>query len=149
MANWHFVFAYDRRATDWLAEQGYPHPLARPGNRLPTHEEVLQAWTALGLPTNAPLLVEGTDEYDSEEDCFQVRGDLVLELKLLRCLCENCGQLWVYPDCGSPAIVVDATMSPERIAAAWLETTAGEDSWAAFHDRVYRAKHGVAPRPCD
>ena len=144
MANWHLVFRYDGRATDWLAERGYPHPAARPGNRLPTRDEVSWSWAALGLAPTAALAVDGFDDVAGDEDCFKVRGDLVLELRLLRHLCESCGQLWVYPDCGSPAIVVDAALSPERVAAAYREAEAADDGWAAFHESVHRAEPGAA-----
>lgn len=43
MANYHLVFPYDENATGWLAEQGLPHPPARPCNQLPTWSEVKEA----------------------------------------------------------------------------------------------------------
>ncbi len=58
MANWHFVVPYDRAAADWLASEGFPHPPARPGNRLPTWDEVEHAAQALGIPSDAPLVIE-------------------------------------------------------------------------------------------
>src|SRR4051794_32136473 len=93
VVNWHLVMAYDERATEWLASQGYQHPPARPGNRLPTLAEIGQAADALGIGPDAPLLVDGVGVADS----FTIRGDLVLELRLLRRLSEQAGQLWVYP----------------------------------------------------
>jgi hypothetical protein len=98
----------------------------------------MQAWAAEGFSASTPLVLDNTDDFDDDEGCFRVRGDLVLELRLLRRLCEDCGQLWVYPDCGSPAIVVDAALSPERVAAAYSEAEAAEDNWAAFHESVCR-----------
>lgn len=133
MANWHIVVPYDDRATDWLAEQGYPHPPARPGNRLPTGAEVEQAVRALGLPPDVPLAID----FARNGESLTVRGDLLLELRVLHKLCERCGQLWVYPDCGSPAIVIDAVSSPEFIAEAWLTSLDANDSWQAFHGRAY------------
>ena len=141
MANWHLVVAYDERATEWLAAEGYRHPPARPGNRLPTRDEIEEAARALGIGPDAPLRVEGVGVADS----FTVRGDLVLELRLLRRLSERSGQLWVYPDSGSPAIVVDPTTDPEAVAAAWLQSQAAEDPWAAFLGRGPAAEPGVAP----
>ena len=61
MANWHLVFAYDSRATDWLADRGFPHPPARPGNRMPTSEEVRSAAAAVGTGADAPLLIDHED----------------------------------------------------------------------------------------
>lgn len=58
---------------------------------------------SLGVPPDAPLAIERGVEL------LKVRGDLLLELSILRWLSERCGQFWVYPDCGSPAIVVDAS----------------------------------------
>jgi hypothetical protein len=133
VANYHLVVAYDERATEWLAEQGYPHPPARPGNRLPTFDEIEETVRFLGIGPGAPLIVDGVGVGDS----FTIRGDLLLELRVLRKLCERCGQLWVYPDCGSPAIVVDAALSPEVVAEIWEKSNAADDSWKTFHERVY------------
>src|SRR5262249_18617074 len=120
--------AYDERAAEWLAAQGYQHPPARPGNRPPTLDEIEEAARALGIGPDAPLLVDGVGAAES----FIIRGDLVLELRLLRRLSERSGQLWVYPDCGSPAIVVDPATEPEAVAAAWLRSLHAADPWAAF-----------------
>lgn len=126
MANWHVVLAYDERATKWLAEQGYQHPPARPGNRLPTENEIEEAVRALGIGSD--VYVDGVGVGDS----FTVRGDLVAELRLVRRLSEQAGQLWVYPDCGSPAIVVDPDTDPNSVAAAWLRSLDSPDPWATF-----------------
>ena len=88
MANWHLVIAYDKRAADWLAAQGYRHPPARPGNRLPTKDEIAAAFQALGISQEV-LLVDG----GGNPDTFTIRGDLVQELRLLRHLSESAGQL--------------------------------------------------------
>jgi hypothetical protein len=132
------VFKYDCRAIDWLDKRGLPHPPARRGNRLPTFDEFEQAAEVLGIGPDAPLLVEGIEDC-GPDDCFCIRGDLVLELRLLRELSKQCGQLWVYPDCGSPAIIVDAALLPEEVAAAWEASLAFDDSWGTFHEQVYRA----------
>ncbi len=128
MANWHLVVPYDERAADWLASQGYAHPAVKPGNRLPTLAEIEQTARSLEIGPDAPLLIDGAGFADS----FTIRGDLVLELRLLRKLSELAGQLWVYPDCGSPAIVVDPATDPEAVAAAWLRSLDSDDPWAAF-----------------
>lgn len=135
MANWDHVFAYDDDAADWLEAQGYPHPPAWPGGRLPTRAEVERAVAALGLPDPGPLAIE----LDGDRDSLKVRGDTLLELRLVRSLCEACGPLWLYPDCGSPAIVVDASAAPEELAASWLASLDVEDSWRAFHQQAYGA----------
>ncbi len=140
MANWHLVVAYDEGATDWLAAQGYRHPPARPGNRLPTEAEIAAAVRALGIGPDA-LLVDGAGGADS----FRVRGDMVAELRLLRLLSERAGQVWAYPDCGSPAVVVDPATDPEAVAAAWLRSLDAPDPWAAFLGRTSDAEPGAPP----
>jgi hypothetical protein len=127
MANWHLVTAYDERAAEWLAGHGYKHPAALSGNRLPTLAEIESAVHELGIGLDA-LLIDGVSTTDS----FTVRGDLVAELRLIRLLSLRSGQLWVYPDCGSPAIVVDSTTNPEVVAAEWLRSLDSSDPWAAF-----------------
>lgn len=139
MANKDFVFAYDQRAADWLQEQGLPHPAARQVNRLPTEAEVAKALGALRLTPRSSLQVEFPG---AVPNCFTIRGDLVLELRLLRLLCEACGQLWLYPDTGDPAIVVDSTLLPERTDAEYQRALAAEDSWGAFHGSVYGMPQG-------
>jgi hypothetical protein len=126
MGNWHLVVAYDTRATDWLAAEGYRHPVALPHNRLPSEAEIEAAVATLGLDHN-DLVIDSVDS-----DSFRVRGDLVAELRLLRLLCEHAGQLWVYPDCGSPAMIVDSTIDPEAVAASWLKSLETPDPWIAF-----------------
>lgn len=133
MANWDFILPYDGEAADWLGRQGYPHPPVRAGNRLPTWAEVARVVEALGLPNDAPLAAEMSQDGET----LKMRGELLLELGLLRGLCAACGQLWLYPDCGSPAIVVDATILPGAVAEAWHASLDAEDCWQAFHQRVY------------
>lgn len=133
VANWHLVVPYDDRATEWLSAQGYPHPSVRTGNRLPTLAEIEEAMRLLGITQDAPLLIDGHGIADS----FTIRGDLFLELRLLRKLSESSGQLWVYPDCGSPAIVVDSTMDVKSVAAAWLASLHADDPWSEFSQRIY------------
>ena len=139
MANWHFVMPYDDAAADWLAQQGYPHSPARAGNRLPSWAEVEQVVRRLGLPADAPLVVD----LAGDGETLKVRGDMLLELRVVRGLCDRCGQLWVYPDCGSPAILIEASSSPEAVAAAWEASLAAEDSWRAFHERTRSASQGT------
>src|SRR5262249_40833016 len=105
-------------------------PPVRPGNRLPTPAEIEAAVRVLEIGADM-LLIDGLGVADS----FTVRGDLVAELRLMRCLSERAGQLWIYPDCGSPAIVVDPDSAPEAVGAAWLWSLDAPDSWVAFLGR--------------
>ncbi len=139
MANWHLVTTYDERAAEWLAGQGFQHPLARPGNRLPTLDEIEAAIHALAIGPD-DLLVDGVGIADS----FTVRGDMVAELRLVRLLSERSGQLWVYPDCGSPAVVVDPATDPEAVAASWLQSLDAPDPWVAFLGSAPDAEPGAA-----
>jgi hypothetical protein len=142
VANWHLVVAYDERAAGWLTGQGYQHPAVHPGNRLPTLPEIEAAARALSIGPDAPLVIDGVGMADS----FTIRGDLVLELHLLRKLSEQSGQLWVYPDSGSPAIVVDPSTDPEAVAAAWLAAQSAEDCWAAFLGKASPDPDGASGR---
>lgn len=139
MANWDFVFAYDDRAASWLAEQALPHPAVRSGNRLPTEAEVTAACATLGFGPDSPLRVEFSRANPGD---FVIRGDLLLELRLLRLLCVSCGQLWLYPDTGEPAIVVDCALVPERTDIEYTRALAADDSWAAFHRSMYASAPG-------
>ena len=136
MANWHLVFPYDSRATEWLTAQGLPHPQLRPDNRLPTPAGIESAARDLGFGPHVSLLVDWLGSNDS----FSIRGDLYLELKLIRKLAEACGQLWVYPDCGSPAIVVDSGINPHTVGDAWLAALDTEDPWSSFHRALYSSQ---------
>ena len=135
MAHWDFIFPYNDEAADWLMGQGYPHPPVRPGNRLPTWAEVEGAVLALGLQDTMSLAMM----MDHDGDCLKGRGDLLLELRVVHSLCQECGQLWIYPDTGLPAIVVDAFVSPEGLAEIWLACQDLEDNWQVFHERAYGA----------
>lgn len=126
MGNWDLIITYDKQATDWLAAEGYSHPPARPGNRLPTTAEIEAAAATLQGQLDGILVDTGVS------NCLRIRGNLAQELKLLRLLSKTAGQLWLYPDCGSPAIVVDHDIDPESVAATWLRALAAPDSWAAF-----------------
>lgn len=139
MSNWDFVFAYDDRAAEWLAAQALPHPAVRPGNRFPTEAEAAAACQTLGFGPDSPIRVAFSRANPGE---FKVRGDLLQELRLLRLLCASCGQLWLYPDTGEPAIVVDAALLPERTDATYARALAADDSWAAFHRSMYSSAPG-------
>jgi hypothetical protein len=138
MANWDFVFAYDSRATDWLAEQGLPYPAVRPGNRLPCTSEVAAAWRR--HDSDKLLLIDDFDWNDEAyvpEDAFKLRGDELVELAVLVELCVKCGQLWMYRDTGAPAIVVDASLDLERTMRLHMMVSSCDDSWERFYREMY------------
>jgi hypothetical protein len=94
MANWDFVFPYDQRAADWLDEQDLPHPIVRQGNRLPSTAEVTAAWRQ--FDTDQLLLINDFKWDDGTyvpEDAFKLRGDLLVALRVLVRLSQDCGQL--------------------------------------------------------
>ena len=132
MGNWNIVMQYDDQAAAWLSDEGYQHPPVSPGNRLPTPLEIEEATNAIGIEADAMLLVDDSGLPRS----ISVRGDLVLQLRLLHRLSGKSGQLWLYPDSGSPAIVIDSAIDPESVAAAWLRSLNAPDPWAAFLGRL-------------
>jgi hypothetical protein len=141
MANWDNVFPYDQTIADWLAEQGYPRPDCGAGNRLPTTGELYAALKALGH-FKEPLNVN-VDRFDwddlssAPESLFTIRGELDAELRLLAKLSETCGQFYVHPDGGEPAMVVEAGLDLARIAAIYEEVAYGEDGWTRFFKAAY------------
>jgi hypothetical protein len=138
MANWDFVVAYDARATDWLAEQGLPHPIARTGNRLPCTAEVISAWQ---MYDTAKLLLIDNFVWDDDTyvppEYFKLRGDWLVELRVLVELSSKCGQLWMYPDTGAPAIVVDALLDIDHTLRLFEELYSAEDGWERFYHAIY------------
>jgi len=138
MANWDLVVAYDSRATDWLVERGHPHPAVQPGNRLPCTAEVSSAWRK--HDPDKVLLIDNFDWNDEAyvpDEAFKLRGDETVELKVLVELCVRCGQLWMYPDTGSPAIIVDASLDIERTLRLYREVFDPEDGWERFYLEMY------------
>jgi hypothetical protein len=139
MSNWDFVVAYDSQATDWLSSQGLPHPPVRSGNRLPSTAEVLSAWQHVDV--QQLVLIDG---YDWDDDnfvpnlaIFKLKGDRLVALRVLVVLCERCGQLWMYPDTGEPAIVVDSIVDPEQTLRVHAKAGAMENSWKIFYEQMY------------
>ena len=140
MANWDFVVPYDTRAAAWLLERQLPHPIVCQGNRLPTTGEVVSAWRHFDLSQS--ILIDGFDWDDATSvpnESFKIRGDLLVTLQVLVKLCERCGQLWLYPDTGEPAIVVNQSTDAARVVD--LLTVAGKtnDSWHYFYNNMYSA----------
>lgn len=160
MANWRFVLAYDERFAQSLADEGVTHPPVRPGNRMPTLEEIRGAiaqqptWVEDGRWLPGQLWVR--EEYDAPNsyrliiesdsvgwanpayESFHMRGDLAWELTLVHTLCRLCGQLYVFFDSGDPPIILDSASDVPQILAVWREVNGGEDSWERFCERVYR-----------
>lgn len=138
MANWDFVFPYDLRAAEWLAEQALPHPDVIPGNHLPSTAEVVVAWRL--FDKDKSLLIENFNWEDPASvptDAFRVRGDRFKALQVLAKVSERCGQLWLYPDTGEPAIVVDALTNAREAATTHAEAATMPDSWKYFYATMY------------
>jgi hypothetical protein len=138
MSNWDFVLSYDHEAASWLSAQRLPHPQPRPGNRLPRTKEVIAARKSFD-PAQLLLIDDFTwadDEYIPSGH-FKVKGDLLVELHVLVRLSQACGQLWMYPDTGQPAIVVEAALDPELTYKVYRECANEENSWEHFHQKMY------------
>jgi hypothetical protein len=138
LANWDFVFPYNQRAADWLAEQNLPHPAVRPGNRLPSTAEIVVAWRQ--FDTGHLLLIDGFDWDDQAfvpDDAFKLRGDRLVAFRMLAKLAEQCGQFWMYPDSGEPAIIVDSAPDAERTCSLHLAAGSTENSWQFFYRGMY------------
>jgi hypothetical protein len=158
MANWDFVWGYDKDDAAWLHDRGYFHPAVRPGNVMPTTAEMnwaLEAEETLvfdyprsdgqfwakqeGKPSRTCLVLEGFDWDDDRSipgDYFTVRGSDVVLSVLIR-LCAKCGQLYFYPDTGDPAIVLDASLDARAVAELHAEACEMLDGWAYFFEQMY------------
>lgn len=141
MANWDIIFSYDERAAACLAEQGCPHPAPRPGNRLPNTGELMRVLEELGHSKSPlPIAIEGfnwDDEQATPPECFQIRGDLLVELGVLVNLSRRCGQLWMYPDTGGPSIIVDPELDPQAAANLYQELESEPNAMELFHAQMY------------
>jgi hypothetical protein len=139
MGNWDFVFRYDESAASWLAEQGCEAPAVAGPSRLPTAAEVMRAWAE--FDTDQELLIDDFD-WDSPESvpdqAFKLRGSRLVALKVLVRLSGACGQFWLYPDTGEPAIVVSPTLDAERADRLHEESRDHDDSWRFFYNSLYR-----------
>jgi hypothetical protein len=138
VANWDFVFSFDQRAANWLDEQDLPHPAVFPGNRLPSAAEVVAAWRRFDCGQR--LLIDNfnwDDESFVPDHAFKLRGDRLVALRILVKLAEQCGQLWMYPDTGEPAIIVDSALDPERACELHEEAAKAQDSWQIFYRRMH------------
>lgn len=160
MANFDFVMPYDARMEAWLSEQEYPHPRIGPLNRFPTKEEIFEAVMATGTlevqcadevdffvvergtkPNGAYQIRIGCSNWDqlgtSENDSFTMHGFFKTELELLKILSHKCGQLLLYPDTGSPAVIVHPGMDVEMIEKLWDESHDQQDPWRYFYERIW------------
>lgn len=156
MANFDFVMPYDARMETFLREKGYPYPKAHPHNRFPTKQELFDAISSTGThrvecAEEADFFVvrRGTTDkgYEirigcsnwehlgtSETDSFTMHGGpFRTELIVLEIVSHQCGQLVLYPDTGSPAVIIQTGMDTERTAKVWEDAHTQDDSWGYFY----------------
>ena len=139
MANWDFVTLYNVEAEEWLQSMGLPHP-ARVKSRMPTTQQLIAAWESSGVPD--AVLIDGFnwDEAAFEpDDGFRMRGDRRVQLRILKTICSFCGQLWMYPDTGEPAIIVDESLETGKVLRFHEECCKHRDAW----DRFYRSQYAT------
>ena len=137
MANWDFIYAFNSEAADWLDGENLPHPTPST-SLMPTTNQIVNAWRQ--FDDTQSVLIDGFDwdsPNDTPDDGFKMRGDLTIELEILKSICQSCGQLWLYPDTGTPAIIVDATIDPVRVTEFHKECNQFEDSWERFYRGQY------------
>ena len=140
MANWDHVLPYDEQVWEWLESECYPHPAVQPGNRLPSSGDVKWALSGAGIPANAFLVID--DNFDWNNNAFipkalRMRGESLLELRLLTKLSERCGQLLLYPDSGEVAVVVDRSLDPQLVASLREDLSSAENGWRRFFAQLY------------
>jgi hypothetical protein len=159
MANFDLVLPYDKRMETWLREKEYPHPEAVPHNRFPTKQEIFDAIVSTGtLEVECAEQVDffavrkgiegrgyeiriGCSKWDrlgaSDTDSITMHGGFFkTELVILEILSHKCGQLLLYPDTGSPAVIVQPGMDAEKTDRLWHEAHNQEDSWAYFYQNM-------------
>jgi hypothetical protein len=160
MANYDFVLPYSEEFDKWLLDRGYPHPIANPGSRFPTKQEVIDAILSIGtlrveraeekeffavnMESNANGVYEiriGCSDWDSlgqsDKDSITMHGGCIgLELMLLEVLSHRCGQLLLHPDTGAPAIIVQPDMDSKGIAWLWKEACKQSNPWKYFYEKV-------------
>jgi len=86
------------------------------------------------------LLIDNFDWDDDAyvpDDAFKLRGDELVELRVLVELSRKCGQLWMYPDTGAPAIVVDAWLNIDYTLRLYMEVYLAGDGWERFYRQMY------------
>jgi hypothetical protein len=156
VANFELLSPYTDDDAAWLDGEGCPHPVVRPGNRMPTTADLRWALEegdefAFDDPTGDDKELYGTDkrgqgfavsgfDWDrpgsAPDDYIKVRGSEVLLPALIR-LAGRCGQLFLYPDSGAPPIVIEAGLDAEAVAQVYAEACEMEDGLAYFYERMY------------
>jgi hypothetical protein len=138
MGNWDYVFPLNQEAVDWLDSEDLPHPPLAHGNRMPTTREIKEAVGSFGeIPRELQIDLDFEQLDYVPKECFKIRGDIVAELKLLRHLAGSCGQLWMYPDTGSIAVIVDSSIDTEAAGRLWLEASERDHDWRNFYQQMY------------
>ena len=137
MANWDLITAYNSEASDWLSGENLPHP--HPSvSRMPTTQQIVAAWES--LDNSELVLIDGFEWDDSTytpDGRFRMRGDRIVQLQILKSVCKYCGQLWLYPDTGEPAIIVDETIDPGNVCQFHQQCSQYENSWERFYRGQY------------
>ncbi|MGH7174495.1 MAG: hypothetical protein ACRELG_29870 [Gemmataceae bacterium] len=157
MANFDLISTYTDDDAAWLREQGYPCPIVQQDNEMPTTADMKWALEAEeGLSFDYPIRssedeLYGVDEegsgfrirgfdWDEERsipgDYFTVYGTMTILSVLIR-LCQRCGQLYVYPDSGAPAIILDASLDSGAVAELYAEAWEQQEAWAYFFEKMY------------
>ena len=146
MATWDLVFAYNEDFADLLRDAGCLHPpTVRPGNRLPSAGETRKAISALCILEEHPMALafdchdddfDWNDDSSAPQQCYVMRGELVLALRLLVRLAADCGQFFLCSGSGLPGIVVDASLNPERAVELFNEAITHQDSWKYFCEEM-------------
>jgi hypothetical protein len=142
VGNWDFIFSYSDEHSAWLGELGLPSPAVRAGNRLPTTAELEAAWSEVDKDQSVLFDGDWPPARDQPLQALKVRGDLENSLRVLTALARVCGQLFLYPDTGEPAIVVDAVTVPQATAKAYRESVGGDASWERFYSRMHSSNPG-------
>jgi hypothetical protein len=64
-------------------------------------------------------------------------GFFKTELLLVKILSRKCGQLLVYPDTGSPAVIVEPDMDIHRTEKVWQESHDLPDPRKYFYEKMW------------
>ena len=162
VSNHDFVMAYTQDYATWLDERGYPRPAVREGNRLPAPAEILAVLRAVPggelrvtepyvflsprgsgpgggywLRLEAPAWSSWEDESWDAPDYFTITPGGEHELAVVIALAATCGQLLIYPDSGTVAMIVDSADDPAALTHLLAEADREPDQWQAFHRLRY------------
>lgn len=147
MANWDYVFPLSQEAIDWLDGEALPHPELMSRNRMPSTREISDVVASLGEISNDFQIDLDFDGLDQPEECFKIRGDIFTKLKFLQKLANSCGQLWMYPDTGEIAVIVDTSLDPDAVGRVWHEASERDHDWQFFYRHVYATEQSGEPEP--